>query len=151
MSDMDFEQGFDEMEEAQGKDNVIKMEEPATKRRPFVLWTVAGNDYKLKLTASVICKLEQKYKRNLLLLITEEGLPPVATMLTIIQASMQLYNHGITYLSVQNVYDQYVDEGGDQNKLMSDVIMPLLGVSGFFTQNQMEILTEEMKDMDSAL
>ena len=35
------------------------------KRKPFVLWTVAGIDYKLKLTASSICKLEQKYKRNL--------------------------------------------------------------------------------------
>ena len=121
------------------------------KRKPFVLWTVAGIDYKLKLTASSICKLEQKYKRNLLLLITDEGLPPIAVMLTVIQAAMLQYHHKMTNLAVQKVYDQYVDEGGDQSRLMTDVIMPLMGVSGFFTQSQMEVLTEEMKDMDAVL
>ena len=99
----------------------------------------------------MICKLEQKYDKNLLLLITEEGIPPISVMLTVIQAAMQVYEHGITFVKVQDIYDRYVDEGGDQNKLMSDVIMPLLGVSGFFTKSQMEVLTNEMKDMENDL
>lgn len=138
-----------EKDETQGIEAVPKSSQP--KRKPFVLWTVGGMDYRLKLTASAICKLEQKYKKNLLLLITDAGLPPIAVMLTVIQAAMLQYHHKMTNLAVQKVYDQYVDEGGDQNKLMTDVVMPLMGVSGFFTQSQMEVLTEEMKDMDSAL
>lgn len=151
-----FEMGLDDVIENTAEENTAQTlelvpESPKSKRKPFLLWTVAGIDYKLKLTASAICKLEQKYRKNLLLLITDEGLPPVTVMLTMIQAAMLQYHHKMTNIAVQNVYDQYVDEGGDQNKLMTDVIMPLLGVSGFFTQSQMEVLTEEMKDVDSAL
>ena len=124
---------------------------PKMKRKPFINWCVDDKDYRLKLTSSMICKLEQKYDKNLLLLITEEGIPPISVMLTVIQAAMQVYEHGITFVKVQDIYDKYVDEGGDQNKLMSDVIMPLLGVSGFFTKSQMEVLTNEMKDMENDL
>lgn len=124
---------------------------PKMKRKPFINWQVDGKDYRLKLTSSMICKLEQKYDKNLLLLITEEGIPPISVMLTVIQAAMQVYEHGITFVKVQDIYDRYIDEGGDQNKLMSDVIMPLLGVSGFFTESQMEVLTSEMKDMENDL
>lgn len=152
--DINFGMGLDDTaedvtEEKQALE--VVNEETQPKRKPFVLWTVGGTDYKLKLTASAICKLEQKYKKNLLLLITDIGLPPVAVMLTVIQAAMLQYHHKMTNVAIQKVYDQYVESGGDQNKLMTDVIMPLLGVSGFFTQSQMEVLTEEMKDVDSAL
>lgn len=155
--DEKLEMGFDDMaqdtktsEEQEGVD-ISLASPPKQKRKPFVVWSVKQTDYKLKLTASAICKLEQKYKRNLLLLLMEEGIPPIAVMLTVIQAAMLQYHHGMTYLAVQNAFDQYVEEGGDQNRLMVDVLMPLMGVSGFFTQAQMNMLSEEMKDMDSTL
>ncbi len=149
--DEKMEQGFDDMVEEIETAVDIPVKEEMPKRLPFSTWEVGGQTYKLKLTASAVCKLEQKYKRNLLLYITEDGLPPLSVMLTVIQAAMLQYQHKINYLTVQNLYDRYTEEGGDQTKLMSDVLMPLLGASGFFTRNQMEILTEEMKDMDSAL
>lgn len=150
------EMGFDDMAqepktEAKQDLDITLTQPERPKRKPFAVWSVGGFDYKLKLTASAICKLEQKYKKNLMLLITDEGIPPVAVMLTIIQAAMIPYHHGMTYLAVQNVFDQYVEEGGDQNRLMTNVLMPLMGVSGFFTQNQMDILMEEMKELDSTL
>lgn len=154
--DNNLELGFDaeteeaaEVEEAVfPDDNRISTE---GKRRPFILWTVGGADYKLKLSTSTICKLEQKYKKNLLLLITENDLVPISVMLTVIQAAMMHYHHGIKIHNVQHLYDIYVSEGGDQLKLLGDVIMPLMGASGFFTQSQMDVLTEEIKEMDLVL
>lgn len=137
--------GFDaELEEE-------KVEAPAeeSKRRPYATWTVDGKEYKLKLTASVITRLEERYKRNLLFLVSEDGMPPVSVMLTIIQAAMQAYHHGVTFQRVQSMYDVFVDEGGDQQALLGDVILPILSVSGFFTQNQMDVLTKEIKETDN--
>ena len=142
--------GFDEvvMEEAAKQDNIVPM---SGQRVPYASWTVDGVEYKLKLTASVIVKLEQRYKRNLLLLVTEDGLPPISVMLTVIQAGLQQHHHGITYAKVQELYDCYIDEGGDQQALMADIMLPLLAVSGFFTQAQAEAMSKEMKEIDSNL
>ena len=151
--DNNFEQGFDEeMGTEESKTSpIIDITQEKPKRLPFAVWTVGKQDYKLKLRASEICKLEQKFRANLLMVITEDGLPPVATMLTVVQAAMVTYHHGMTYTAVQSIYDQYIEDGGDQTKLMTDVIMPLMSVSGFFTQTQAKVLEEEMQHMDSVL
>lgn len=126
-------------------------ESTRAKRPPFITWDTGKEQYKLKLTAVAISKVEQRFKRNLLSVVTDDGIPPVTTMLTIIQAAMLQFHHNMTFLRVQNAYDAYVENGGDQMKLLSDTIMPLLGASGFFTDSQMEILTEEMKEADSPM
>ena len=155
--DREIGQTFDEAlfeEPMQKDDNTVILDDyrkPVRKRAPYSTWVVGGEEYKLRLTANVIGKLENAFKRNLLLALTDDGLPPVTDMLFTIQAAMQQYHHGMTSLKVQNLFDQYVDEGGDQSKLMADVIMPLLAVSGFFTQSQEETLTEAMKDLDSGI
>lgn len=140
---------------AMGFDEEMAVEEPAKapvipltrgKRLPYSTWEVGGAEYKLRLTAIDISKLEQRYRRNLLLYLTDDGIPAVADMLTVIQAAMRTHHHGMTFLNVQSLYDAFVDEGGDQNQLMTDVLMPLLSVSGFFTQNQAETLAQEIKD-----
>ena len=148
---IDYTQGFDA--EMLTDDTPVKVPENTVefkpKRAPYTTWVVGGKEYKLRLTAVDIGKLEQKYRRNLLLYLTDDGLPAVADMLTVIQASMRSFHHGMTFLTVQGLFDTYVDEGGDQNKLMAEVLMPLLSVSGFFTPSQEEILAQEMKDIDS--
>lgn len=142
---IDFTKGFDaEMEGAEATGNAVEFK---PRRMPYAVWTVGGTEYKLRLTASDIGKLEQKYRRNLLIYLTDDGLPAVADMLTVIQASMRTYHHGMTFLAVQGLFDTYVDEGGDQTALMGDVLMPLLAVSGFFTPSQAETLTQEVKDL----
>lgn len=133
------------------KPEVLSLEPAKPKRPPFIVWDTGVEQYKLKLTASAISKVEQRFKRNLLTVVTEDGIPPLNTMLTVIQAAMLQHHHGMTFLRVQNAYDAYVENGGDQMKLLSDTIMPLLGVSGFFTESQMEILTEEMQEATSPM
>lgn len=148
---IDFTKGFDAemaIDEPQAKmpENAVEFK---PKRAPFATWTVGGKEYRLRLTAVDISKLEQRYRRNLLLYLTDDGLPAVADMLTVIQAAMRTYQHGMTFLAVQGLYDKYIDEGGDQNNLMAEVLMPLLAVSGFFTPSQEEMLAQEMKDLDT--
>ena len=140
--------GFDEVKE----DEVKKTEDSEEKkevRKPYAIWEIAeGKELHLKLTTSAICKLEDKYRRNLLQVITSDDIPPLAIMLTIIQAAAQKYHHKIDFKKVQNLYDEYVENGGSQIKLLSSVIMPILSVSGFFTQNQMEEIQEKMEDAE---
>lgn len=125
--------------------------EQGNERKPFALWSVGNATYRLKLTAGAICEIEKRFKSNLLMMLADEGIPPLATMLTIIQSAMLKFHHGMTYHKVQEAYDLYVEEGGDQNKLLSEVIMPLMAVSGFFTPAQQEEMEASMKNMDSIL
>ena len=152
MADIDYTKGFDdEMQVVQDTPAVEITTTIRPKRRPYASWDVSGNEYKLKLTAQDITKLEQKYRRNLLLYLTDDGIPAVADMLTVIQAAMRTYHHGMSFLSVQELFDKYVEDGGDQSSLMAEVLMPLLSVSGFFTPSQEETLTAELKNLDTNL
>lgn len=129
-------------------DKVVGIDE-ARKRRPFAYWTVGGREYRLKLTTAAICSLEEKYKRNLLEVISG-GMPPLAMMLTITQAAMKTWEHGIKYTDVQGLFDKYCEEGGTQLSFMTDVLMEIYKVSGFFSESQqtaMDEKLEEVKDM----
>ena len=128
MENMDYlENGLDEAEA--GKEEA---ESAKKKRAPFAYWTVGGRDYKLKLSTAVICQLEAKFKANLLSLISNKDLPPLAVMLTIIQGAMKEWEHGIKYEEVQKLFDKYCEEGGSQVELLEEVVLKIYEVSGFF-------------------
>lgn len=143
--------GFDEetVEEKMAAENssdgngLAAVEKP--KRQPFAYWTVGGRDYRLKLTTDVICKLEEKFKRNLLSLL-DAGIPPLAMMLTITQAAMRKYHSGMKYTDVQNLFDRYCEEGGTQLTFFSDVLMQIYNVSGFFSEDQQKAMTQRLED-----
>ena len=55
--------GLDEEVKNQEKETkIVDLDEEKKKRKPFHYWTVGGRDYRLKLKASNIEKLENKYK-----------------------------------------------------------------------------------------
>lgn len=146
--------GFDEVLNEQEKtedQKIVDITSYQPKRRPYCVWEVGGTEYKLRLTGSVIDKLEQKFKANLLNVLAADGLPPLSVMLTVIQAAMQQHHHGMKYRDVLELFDKYVDEGGDQTKLYTDVVMDLLAVSGFFTPSEEEVLKENLKDLDMSI
>lgn len=116
-------------------------------RKPFVSWNVKEVEYKLKLTTSDIVSLESKLGGNLINILNQ-GLPSLDIMATIIQGSMTKFHHGIDKNKVLNIIDDYFDDGGSQIGLLTDVIMPIFNVSGFFPQavaEQMETKLQEAK------
>ena len=134
--------GLEEMNETT-EEKVVNMEEK--KRSPFHYWTVGGREYRLKLKATTINKLENKYSQNLMNMIDE--IPPLSVMLTIIQAAMEPWEHGLSYPKVQNLYDSWTEEGGNQMDLFTKVIIPTMAVSGFFTPEQADLIAEEIQNI----
>ena len=104
----------------------------------FSFDTRAGKQFVL-----ICCSLGHGIILNML-----DDIPPLSVMLTIIQAAMEPWEHGMSYTKVQNLYDYWADkEGGNQTDLYSKVIIPTLAVSGFFTQEQADVLVEEMQNV----
>lgn len=134
--------GLEEMNETT-EEKVVNMEEK--KRSPFHYWTVGGREYRLKLKAATINKLENKYRQNLMNMIDE--IPPLSVMLTIIQAAMEPWEHGLSYPKVQSLYDSWTEEGGNQMDLFTKVIIPTMAVSGFFTPEQADLIVEEIQNI----
>ena len=148
MFGLDEETREDEVSE---QNEEMTAEEEVKKRIPFALWEVAGKEYRLKLKSKAILRLEEKFRNNLLNALTGQGIPPLGVMLTTIQAAAQEYNHKLDFTKVQELYDQYVENGGTQLTLYMDVIMPILEASGFFTLNQAETMNEKLDEVKDAM
>lgn len=130
----------DEMKE----EKVVNLNEEKKKRKPFWYWTVKDRDYRLKLKASTIGKLENKYRQNIMNLV--EDMPSLSVMLTIIQAAMEPWEHGIDYPDIQKIYDSWTEECGNQVDLFKKVVTPTLVVSGFFPEKQAQSIMEELEN-----
>lgn len=131
---------------------VADFTEEKAKRRPFHYWTVSGVDYRLKLQTGMIEKVESKYKANIINLVSVDGVPPLSIMLTIIQAAMIPWHHGMSYSKIQKLYDTWVDqEGGSLMTFYTRIVMPTLAVSGFFTEQQAAEMLKDMEEMENLL
>ena len=127
---------------------VVSIEGKRQKRLAFHIWKVDDKEYKLKLTTSIITQLENKYRRNLMMLLTEGDLPPLAVMLTVTQGAMAPWNHGINYSDVQKIYDKWTEDGGSQTEFFKNIIIPTLAVSGFFTANQVDSIMSSLEETE---
>lgn len=108
--------------------------EVKAKRKPFIIWKIGEEEYRLKLTTGEISRLEQMYGGSLInLLNTETGMTPLCTMLDIVHGGLQKFNSNIDRSDVNDMFDRYIDEGGSQIEFLSDVLVPLFQVSGFFS------------------
>lgn len=135
------------LDDEQFTDAVVSIEEHKKKRKAFHEWEVNGTCHKLKLKTSMIEKLENKYRENLLNLISRDGVPPLSVMLTIIQAAIQPWEHNVAYQDIVKLYDSWVEnEDGNQMELLNKVIIPTMAVSGFFTPEQAESIMNSMEE-----
>lgn len=152
MDNKELDFGLDEetVETTEGTEKVVSMEEKK-KRKPWVDWEVGGNTYKLVLSTANIMKVEEKYRTNIVNLVSVDGLPRLSVMLTVVQAAMLEFQHGIRSDKVTAIYEQYLREGGSQTDLLSDVIIPVMSVSGFFTEAQAAVMENKMDGMDALI
>ena len=109
---------------------------------PYTTWKISEDkELKLRLTSLQGTKVEEKIGANLLkVFMPEKGeeftLPPLKVMLLLTHGALQKFEHGISFEDTSDLYDEYVDNGGDQAAFMADVILPLLQVSGFMPREE---------------
>ncbi|VNV16413.1 prophage protein [Streptococcus pneumoniae] len=75
----------------------------------------------------------------------EFTLPPLKVMLLLVHGALQQYEHGYSLEDVYDLYDEYVDNGGDQTTFMTEVLMPLFEVSGFTPRGSKDKKTSKRK------
>ena len=117
--------------------------------KPFEIWEVDGEEYKLKLKTSSIIALEEKFKTSLMSLLEVNGnITPLNIMLQITHYAMKDYNHSIKLNDVYDLFDKYCEEGGSQLGFYQDVFMGIYQVSGFFTPSMTMELQKEMSEIE---
>lgn len=101
-------------------------------------FTVGDKEYKARLTAKACVDLEKKMGTNPLNLFAEmannQSVPKMEDLLTILQASLTTYQHGMTMDSVYELYDAMADDGMTIMDLIP-LIMDIFKVSGFFSDD----------------
>ncbi len=138
--------------EEQAPESTEKKEEAKVvempKRKPFAIWNVGENAYRLKLKTPDIVELEGKYKTNLMNIMGsgQGGMPALSVMLDVTHVAMKGMQHGITKAEVQSLFDRYIEEGGSQLSFYMSVYMEIFTVSGFFSANLSDQMQETMKE-----
>lgn len=119
----------------------------------YTTWKVTDEkELKLRLTSHQAATVEEKIGMNLLkIFMPETGeeftLPPLKVMLLLVHGALQQYEHGYSFEDVYDLYDEYVDNGGDQTTFMTEVLMPLFEVSGFTPRGSKDKKTSNKKKM----
>ena len=141
-----------ERNEAAGEAEESKVVE-MPKRKPFALWEVGGQCYKLKLKTSAIVELESKYKTNLMNIMGsgQGGMPALSVMLDVAHAAMKDWNHGITKNGVMDIFNRYIEEGGSQLSFYMTVYMEIFTVSGFFSVNLSNQMGEALQEAQETM
>lgn len=127
------------------EEKVVSLEEQKKKRQPFAYWNVGSRSFKMKLKASGIGHLENKYRQNLMNML--DDMPPLSVMLTIIQEAMSPWEHGVDYQDVQKLYDAWIEEGNSQLELFQKILIPLMVVSGFLPEKMAASLMEDIENI----
>lgn len=141
-----------EQQEAAGEAEESKVIE-MPKRKPFALWEVGGQSYKLKLKTYAIVELESKYKTNLMNIMGsgQGGMPALSVMLDVAHAAMKDWNHGITKNGVMDIFNRYIEEGGSQLSFYMTVYMEIFTVSGFFSVNLSNQMGEALQEAQETM
>jgi len=103
----------------------------------FYTFTVGGEEYKLRLTASAIMSIEKKLGKSLFSALENIQENMIETIITILWGAMQPLNHGFAFDKATDLFDQYVDDGNSIEDLMLE-INKLFEASGFFKKGQAE-------------
>lgn len=107
----------------------------------YTTLTVNNKELRLRLNARACVELEKKLGCSPVQLLIdmangeEISMPKLETLITILHASLQAYEHGYDLNRTYELYDEYVDNGGSLMDLFP-VIMEIFKVSGFFKEEQ---------------
>lgn len=90
-----------------------------------------NNEYKLRLNTRSTVALEKQLGCNPIMIFGANGdsIPTVSTMVVILHASLQAYEHGITLEKAYDIFDAYLEDGNTAVDFVK-VIMEIYKASG---------------------
>lgn len=90
---------------------------------PYVIWTVNGKDYRLRMTTFNAVQVEKQLGMGM----TEalNHLMDSRVIVGMLWGASQKYHHGLNLREVCDLYDDYLASGGSAEKIV-DVILKLL-------------------------
>ena len=97
----------------------------------YANFTVGERDYKLALNTRSMMDLEKKIGCNPLAIFGEEGttIPTITTMIAILTASLQKFEHGFSETQATELFDQWLSEGHSLTDFIA-VIIDIYKASG---------------------
>ena len=101
----------------------------------YVDFTAGNKNYRLRLNTRNTIALEKALGTNPLAIFGDgETLPTITTMVHILHASLQQYNHGITLNDAFDIFDEYLADGHTMMDFIP-VILEVYKVSGLIGGN----------------
>lgn len=96
----------------------------------YVDFSAGNKDYKLRLNTRNIVTLEKQLGCNPLTIFGNgETMPTVTTLVQVLFASLQQYNHGITLNDAYDIFDEYLADGNTMTDFLP-VLIEVYKVSG---------------------
>lgn len=103
----------------------------------YVDFPVGDKSYRLRLTTRAIVTLEKQLGCNPLAIFgdgNKQTIPPITSMVQILHASLQAYEHGITLDKAFEIFDTYLEEHSMTDFL--PVILDIYRVSGIISKEE---------------
>lgn len=110
----------------------------------YIDFEAGRKSYRLRLNTRNIVLLEKQLGCNPLSIFGNgETIPSITTMVAVLHASMQQYNHGITMNDAYDIFDEYLADGHTTVDFLP-VIIDIYKASGIIPSNAKE--EEEVKN-----
>ena len=89
----------------------------------YVDFAAGNRDYKLRLNTRTIIALEKQLGCSPLAIFGNgDEIPTITTMVHILYASLQPFNHGISLERAYEIFDEYLDDGHQYTDFLGTIV-----------------------------
>lgn len=100
----------------------------------YTEFTANGNEYKLRLNTRDVVALEKRLGCNPMAIFGDgKTIPTVTTMVAILHAAMQPYNHNVSMDKAFDIFDEWLADGHTMTEFLV-VIVDIYKVSGIIPE-----------------
>lgn len=102
----------------------------------YVDFSAGNKDYKLRLSIRSTVALEKQLGVNPLMIFNDgDTIPTITTMVNILHAALQQYNHGISLNDAYNIFEEWLNDGNTVVDFLP-IIIEVYKVSGIIKQDE---------------
>lgn len=104
----------------------------------YIDFTAGNKDYKLRLNIRNTVALEKQLGCNPISIFgTGETLPTITQMVQVLHASLQHYNHGISFVDAETIFEEWLEDGNTITDFLN-IIIEIYKVSGIISGGNSE-------------